>query len=58
MLRIARLDYSVMLVILADMVLKPTANDLVILAGMAVIVAAGLAMALGAGSRDLAPVQV
>ena len=56
-LRIARLDYSVMLVILADMVLKPTANDLVILGGMAVIVAAGLAMALGAGSRDVAPVQ-
>jgi hypothetical protein len=58
-LRIARFDYSVMLVIIADMVLKPTAHDLVILAGMAVIVAAGLAMALGGGDgRDLAPAHV
>jgi len=52
MLRFARLDYSVMLVIVADMVLKPTGHDVLVLSGMAVILAAGIAMALGAGSRD------
>ena len=56
MLRFARLDYSVMLVIVADMVLKPTAGDVVTLAGMALVLAAGLAMALGVvGSRRLTP---
>ena len=48
----ARLDYSVMLVIIADMVLKPTAHDIAILAGMALVVAAGATLAFG-GSRRL-----
>jgi uncharacterized membrane protein len=56
MLRFARLDYSVMLIIVADMVLKPTAADETVLAGMALVLAAGLAMALGViGSRRLTP---
>ncbi|WFP64420.1 DUF2269 family protein [Mesorhizobium sp. WSM4904] len=50
----ARFDYAVMLVIIADMVLKPTLHDIGILAGMAVVVAAGAALALG-GSRQLVP---
>lgn len=54
-LRIARLDYSLMLVIIADMVLKPTAQDVAILAGMAVVLAAGIALALGAGAREFRP---
>jgi uncharacterized membrane protein len=55
-LRFARLDYSVMLVIVADMVLKPTAQDAFVLGGMATVLAAGIAMALGlVGSRRLTP---
>jgi uncharacterized membrane protein len=55
-LRAARLDYAVMLVILADMVLKPTLHDPAILAGMALVLAAGIAMALGGSRRiELAP---
>nr|WP_292418242.1 DUF2269 family protein [Mesorhizobium sp.] len=50
----ARFDYAVMLVIIADMVLKPTLHDIGILVGMAVVVAAGAALALG-GSRQLVP---
>jgi len=57
MLRFARLDYSVMLVIVADMVLKPAAGDVLVLGGMALVLAGGIAMALGAaGSRRLTPV--
>jgi uncharacterized membrane protein len=56
MLRFARLDYSVMLVIVADMVLKPTAADVVVLGAMATVLAVGVAMALGVvGSRQLTP---
>ena len=50
----ARFDYAVMLVIIADMVLKPTLHDIGILAGMALVAAAGAALALG-GSRQLVP---
>ena len=50
----ARFDYAVMLVIIADMVLKPTAHDIGILAGMALVVAAGATLALG-GNRRLVP---
>jgi uncharacterized membrane protein len=50
----ARLDYSVMLVIIADMVLKPTLDDVAILGGMALVLATGVALALGGTSR-LAP---
>ncbi|TPM29375.1 DUF2269 family protein [Mesorhizobium sp. B2-3-4] len=52
MMRVARFDYAVMLVIVADMVLKPTLHDTGILAGMAVVVAIGAALAFG-GSRRL-----
>jgi uncharacterized membrane protein len=55
MLRFARIDYSVMLVIVADMVLKPTAKDLGILLGMAAVLAAGIALAATAGTRSLTP---
>jgi uncharacterized membrane protein len=55
-LRFARLDYSVMLVIVADMVLKPTGDDVLVLGAMALVLAAGIAMALGlVGSRRLTP---
>ena len=50
----ARLDYSVMLVIIADMVLKPTLNDVTILGCMALVVTTGIALALG-GTRRLVP---
>ncbi|KAA3447078.1 hypothetical protein C7I87_28980 [Mesorhizobium sp. SARCC-RB16n] len=50
-LRAARFDYAVMLVIITDMVLKPTLHDVVILAGMVVVLAAGAAMALSRPRR-------
>lgn len=54
MLRFARLDYSIMLIIIADMVLKPTPQDIGVIGGMAAVLIAGVAMALGAGSRGMA----
>ncbi|TPI45678.1 DUF2269 family protein [Mesorhizobium sp. B2-9-1] len=54
MMNWARLDYAVMLVIIADMVLKPTLHDVGILAGMAMVVALGAALAFG-GSRQMVP---
>ncbi|MDX8519077.1 DUF2269 family protein [Mesorhizobium dulcispinae] len=54
MMRWARLDYAVMLAIIADMVLKPTLNDIAVLAGMALVIAAGAALAFG-GSRQMVP---
>ena len=53
MLRFARIDYSVMLVIVADMVLKPTAHDVGTLVGMTAVLAAGIALAMNAGARNL-----
>jgi hypothetical protein len=50
-LRAAHFDYSVMLVIIAAMVLKPTVHDIVILAGMALVLATGVALAVGKGRR-------
>ncbi|ESY82767.1 hypothetical protein X739_26530 [Mesorhizobium sp. LNHC220B00] len=50
-LRAARFDYAVMLVIITDMVLKPTLHDVVILAGMVVVLAAGATMALSRPRR-------
>ncbi|RVD27658.1 MULTISPECIES: DUF2269 family protein [unclassified Mesorhizobium] len=50
----ARFDYSVMLVVIADMVLKPTVHDIAILAGMALVAAAGAMLAFGR-SRRLVP---
>ncbi|TGQ67638.1 DUF2269 family protein [Mesorhizobium sp. M00.F.Ca.ET.186.01.1.1] len=54
MMSAARFDYAVMLVIIVDMVLKPTAHDIGILAGMALIVMVGAALAFG-GNRRLVP---
>ena len=52
MMSAARFDYAVMLVIVADMVLKPTTHDVGILAGMVLVLVAGATLALG-GSRRL-----
>jgi len=41
LLRIAKFDYTVMLVIIADMVLKPTASDPAILGAMGALIVAG-----------------
>jgi len=46
LLGIAKFDYTVMLIIVADMVFKPGWSDLPILAGFAVIAVAGLALFL------------
>ncbi|MBZ9737512.1 MULTISPECIES: hypothetical protein [unclassified Mesorhizobium] len=54
MMRVARFDYAVMLVVVADMVLKPTPRDVGILAGMALVVAIGAILAF-AGARRLVP---
>lgn len=54
MMSVARFDYAVMLVIIADMVLKPTIHDVGILAGMALVVAAGATLAFGGGRRLVA----
>jgi hypothetical protein len=54
MMSAARFDYAVMLVIVADMVLKPTVQDIAILAGMALVVVAGATLAFG-GTRPLVP---
>ncbi|RJT41041.1 DUF2269 family protein [Mesorhizobium waimense] len=54
MMTVARFDYAVMLVIVADMVLKPSAQDIAVLAGMALVVLAGATLAFG-GSRRLVP---
>ncbi|TIV08321.1 MAG: hypothetical protein E5W02_23400, partial [Mesorhizobium sp.] len=54
MMNWARLDYAVMFVIIADMVLKPTLADIGILAGMAMVITLGAALAFG-GGRQLVP---
>ncbi|TPK77142.1 DUF2269 family protein [Mesorhizobium sp. B2-3-3] len=50
-LRAARFDYAVMLVIVTDMVLKPTLHDVAILAAMVLVLAGGAALALGRPRR-------
>lgn len=47
LLSIGKFDYSVMLVVIIDMVMKPSFSDVVVLAVMAVIVAAGAIVFLG-----------
>lgn len=47
MLKVARFDYAVMLIVVADMVFKPTFADAALLAAMAVVLVAGAAAALG-----------
>lgn len=54
MMRAARFDYAVMLVIIADMVLKPAIHDTGILTGMALVLVAGAALAFG-GGRQMVP---
>ncbi|MBZ9760038.1 DUF2269 domain-containing protein [Mesorhizobium sp. CA8] len=54
MMNWARLDYAVMLVIIADMVLKPSLHDIGILAGMAMVIVLGVALAFG-GGRQMVP---
>ncbi|UCI08558.1 DUF2269 family protein [Mesorhizobium sp. B1-1-8] len=54
MMSVARFDYAVMLVIIADMVIKPTVHDIGVLAGMAMVLVAGAALAFG-GSRQMVP---
>lgn len=50
---VARFDYTVMLVVVADMVLKPTIADPAILTAMAALLVAGTALAVG-GLRNTA----
>ena len=47
----ARFDYSVMLVIVADMVLKPTREDGFVLGAMALVLLGGAALALSNNAR-------
>ena len=42
----ARLDYVVLFLVIADMVIKPTGDDAAVLIGMAVILIAGIAFIL------------
>ena len=51
----ARFDYSVMLVIVADMVLKPTLDDGFVLGAMALVVLGGAALALSGDARARRP---
>ncbi|MGP2494067.1 DUF2269 family protein [Mesorhizobium sp. PUT5] len=51
----ARFDYSVMLVIVADMVLKPTLEDGFVLGAMALVVLGGAALALSSNPRAMKP---
>lgn len=51
MMQIARFDYTVMLVIVLDMVFKPGWTDFVTIAVMALIIAAGAIAFLGLGQR-------
>lgn len=46
-LKVARFDYAVMLVIIADMVFKPTLSDLPVLAVMALVLGGGAWAAFG-----------
>lgn len=52
MMKTARFDYSVMLVVVADMVLKPTSSDTVLLTAMAVVLLIGAASAFGSGTSE------
>ncbi|MBZ9675578.1 hypothetical protein [Mesorhizobium sp. ES1-1] len=51
MMSVARFDYAAMLVVIADMVLKPTVHDIGILAGMLLVLVAGATLALGGNRR-------
>lgn len=51
MMSAARFDYAVMLVVIADMVLKPSVHDIGILAGMVLVVVVSATLALGVDRR-------
>ncbi|MDP3898209.1 MAG: DUF2269 family protein [Mesorhizobium sp.] len=53
---VARFDYTVMLIIVADMVLKPTVADIAILTAMAAVLLAGVGLTLG-GLRQSGPAE-
>lgn len=55
-LKVARFDYAIMLIVVADMVLKPTLSDVATLSVMAAVLAVGVWAAFG-GQRQ-APVTV
>ena len=55
MLQIAKFDYTVMLVIVAAMVLKPTLNDIVIVGAMAAVLVAGAVLFLIPRSEPALP---
>ena len=50
-LKVARFDYTVMMLVVADMVLKPTLDDAGTLAVMSALLAAGAASAFGGINR-------
>ena len=52
LLNVARFDYTVMLVVILDMVFKPGWTDFITIAVMALIVAAGAVAFLGLGQRN------
>jgi hypothetical protein len=47
LMTISKFDYVVMLVVIVDMVLKPSFSDIVLIAAMAVAVVVGAALFLG-----------
>jgi uncharacterized membrane protein len=55
MLQVAKFDYTVMLVVIAAMVLKPTLDDLVIVGVMAAVLLAGAALFLVPRSEPTLP---
>lgn len=57
MLQIARFDYTVMLIIVAAMVLKPTLDDIAILAAMAAVLVAGVVLFLVPRSEPALPAE-
>lgn len=56
MLKVARFDYAVMLIVVADMVFRPTFADTALLTTMAVVLLAGAAAAFGSWGQT-APSQ-
>ncbi len=52
LMRISRFDYTVMLVVIFDMVFKPGWTDFLAIAVMALVVAAGAVVFLGLGRRQ------
>jgi uncharacterized membrane protein len=55
LLALARIDYVVLVLVVADMTLKPTGDDVGLLLAMALVLAAGLAWALTAAQAVRAP---